>query len=115
MSWKKSSSAWGNEAAVRPAARASSGTSPDRGPEWQADSARHSTATVIDNLISGSAPPLFRSSLDMLNVFNNTNYSDYQVDYGSKGNVPANPVTFNQVGNILGVPRTLKLQGGVKF
>jgi hypothetical protein len=53
--------------------------------------------------------------LDMLNVFNNTNYSDYNVDYGSNGNVPANPVTFNQVGNILGVPRTLKLQGGVKF
>jgi len=53
--------------------------------------------------------------LDMLNVFNNTNYSDYNVDYGSNGNVSANPVTFNQVGNILGVPRTLKLQGGVKF
>jgi len=53
--------------------------------------------------------------LDLLNVFNNTNYSDYNVDYGSNGNVPANPVTFNQVGNILGTPRTLKLQGGVKF
>jgi hypothetical protein len=51
----------------------------------------------------------------MLNVFNNTNYSDYNVDYGSNGNVPANPVTFNQAGNILGTPRTLKLQGGVKF
>jgi hypothetical protein len=53
--------------------------------------------------------------LDMLNVFNNTNYSDYNVDYGSNGNLPANPVTFNQVGNILGTPRTLKLQAGVKF
>jgi len=53
--------------------------------------------------------------LDLLNVFNNTNYSDYNVDYGSNGNVNATPVTFNQVGNILGVPRTLKLQGGVKF
>jgi len=53
--------------------------------------------------------------LDLLNVFNNTNYSDYNVDYGSNGNVPANPVTFNQIGNILGTPRTLKLQGGVKF
>ena len=48
--------------------------------------------------------------LDLLNVFNNTNYSDYNVDYGSNGNVPANPVTFNQVGNILGTPRTLKLR-----
>ncbi len=53
--------------------------------------------------------------LDMLNVFNNTNYWDYNVDYGSNGNVPANPVTFNQAGNILGTPRTLKQQGGVKF
>ena len=52
---------------------------------------------------------------DLLNVFNNTNYSDYNVDYGTNGNVPEHPVTFNQVGNILGVPRTLKLQGGVKF
>jgi hypothetical protein len=50
-----------------------------------------------------------------LNVFNNTNYSDYNVNYGSGGNVNATPVTFNQVGNILGTPRTLKLQGGVKF
>jgi hypothetical protein len=48
-------------------------------------------------------------------VFNNTNYSDYNVDYFSNGNLPANPVTFNQVGNILGTPRTLKVQAGVKF
>lgn len=37
--------------------------------------------------------------LDLLNVFNNTNYADYNVNYG----------------NILGTPRTLKLQGGVRF
>ena len=53
--------------------------------------------------------------LDLLNVFNNTNYSDYNVKYGNTGTPPANPVTFNQVGNILGTPRTLKLQGGVRF
>jgi outer membrane receptor protein involved in Fe transport len=52
---------------------------------------------------------------DLLNVFNNTNYSDYNVNYGTNGTTPANPVTFNQVGNILGTPRTLKLQGGVRF
>jgi hypothetical protein len=50
--------------------------------------------------------------LDLLNVFNNTNYSDYNVNFGTTGVPPANPVTFNQVGNILGTPRTLKLQGG---
>ncbi|HWM70613.1 MAG TPA: TonB-dependent receptor [Steroidobacteraceae bacterium] len=53
--------------------------------------------------------------LDLLNVFNNTNYSDYNVNFGTTGVPPANPVTFNQVGNILGTPRTLKLQGGVRF
>jgi outer membrane receptor protein involved in Fe transport len=52
---------------------------------------------------------------DLLNVFNNTNYSDYNIDYGTNGMTPANPVTFNQVGNILGTPRTLKLQAGVRF
>jgi outer membrane receptor protein involved in Fe transport len=53
--------------------------------------------------------------LDLLNVFNNTNYSDYNINYGTSGVPPPNPVTFNQVGNILGTPRTLKLQGGVRF
>lgn len=53
--------------------------------------------------------------LDLLNVFNNTNYSDYNANYGNSGVLPAHPVTFNQVGNILGTPRTLKLQAGVRF
>ncbi|MDB6105276.1 MAG: rane protein, partial [Gammaproteobacteria bacterium] len=53
--------------------------------------------------------------LDLLNVFNNTNYADYNVNYGTTGVPPPNPVTFNQIGNILGTPRTLKLQAGVKF
>jgi outer membrane receptor protein involved in Fe transport len=53
--------------------------------------------------------------LDLLNVFNNTNYADYKVNYGTTGVPPAHPVTFNQIGNILGTPRTLKLQAGVRF
>jgi hypothetical protein len=52
---------------------------------------------------------------DLLNVFNNTNYAEYNLNYGHSGVPPPNPVTFNQVGNILGTPRTLKLQGGVRF
>jgi outer membrane receptor protein involved in Fe transport len=53
--------------------------------------------------------------LDLLNVFNNTNYADYNLNYGTTGTPPPNPVTFNQIGNILGTPRTLKLQAGVRF
>jgi hypothetical protein len=53
--------------------------------------------------------------LDLLNVFNNTNYADYNSNYGNTGVPPRNPVTFNQIGNILGTPRTLKLQAGVRF
>jgi hypothetical protein len=53
--------------------------------------------------------------LDLLNVFNNANFSEYTPNYGSAGTLPVHPVTFNQTGNITGVPRTLKLQGGVKF
>jgi hypothetical protein len=53
--------------------------------------------------------------LDLLNVFNNTNYADYNVNYGTTGVPLPNPVTFNRIGNILGTPRTLKLQAGVKF
>jgi hypothetical protein len=53
--------------------------------------------------------------LDFLNVFNNTNYSDYNVDFGNTGVLPPHPVTFNQIGNILSTPRTVKLQAGVRF
>jgi hypothetical protein len=53
--------------------------------------------------------------LDVLNVFDNTNYSDYNVNFGNTGVPPPNPVTFNQQGNILGTPRTLKLTAGVRF
>ena len=67
------------------------------------------------NLTGGTERPCAPVELDLLNVFNNTNYSDYNVSYGSNGVVPANPVTFSQVGNILGTPGSSKLQGGVKF
>jgi outer membrane receptor protein involved in Fe transport len=53
--------------------------------------------------------------LDLLNVFNNANFVDYVKNYGNTGTLPAHPVTFNQTGNIVGVPRTLKLQAGVRF
>jgi hypothetical protein len=53
--------------------------------------------------------------LDLLNVFNNYNFEDYLAHYGNSGVLNSNPVTFNQVGNITGVPRTLKLQWGVRF
>jgi hypothetical protein len=53
--------------------------------------------------------------LDLLNVFNKTNYADYNLDYGNTGVPPPSPVTFSQIGNILGTPRMLKLQAGVRF
>jgi hypothetical protein len=53
--------------------------------------------------------------LDLLNVFNNTNYGDYNTNYGTTGVPPSSPVTFNQNGSILSTPRTLKLQAGVRF
>jgi hypothetical protein len=37
------------------------------------------------------------------------------ISYGNTGVPPPDPVTFNQVGNILGTPRTLKLPAGVRF
>jgi hypothetical protein len=53
--------------------------------------------------------------LDFLNVFNWYNFSDYNTNYGSSGVLPRNPVTYNPTGNILGVPRTLKAQLGMRF
>jgi outer membrane receptor protein involved in Fe transport len=53
--------------------------------------------------------------LDLLNVFNWSNFSDYNTNYGSSGQLPPNPVSYNQIGNILGVPRTLKAQLGMRF
>jgi len=69
---------------------------------------------VTKNVDLGNAAALY-VRLDLLNVFNNTNYADYVTNYGTTGVPPPNPVTFNQIGNILATPRTLKLQAGVRF
>ena len=53
--------------------------------------------------------------IDALNVFDWYNYADYKSDYGSRGTLPANPVTYNPTGNIIGVPRTFKAQLGMRF
>ena len=53
--------------------------------------------------------------VDMLNVFNWYNFSDYNTNYGSTGTIPANAVTYNATGNIIGVPRTFKAQVGMRF
>lgn len=53
--------------------------------------------------------------VDVLNVFNWKNYNDYIENFYTNGvfNNPA--VTYNQNGNIVGVPRELKLTVGGKF
>jgi outer membrane receptor protein involved in Fe transport len=53
--------------------------------------------------------------LDGLNVFNWKNFADTNNNWGSGGVYNSDPVTFNQTGNINGVPRTLKLMVGAKF
>ena len=52
---------------------------------------------------------------DALNVFNYNNYADYLVSWGANGVANPNPVTYNRVGNITGVPRTFKMSMGFKF
>ena len=53
--------------------------------------------------------------LDVLNVFNWKNYNDYITDFGSNGVLNRNAVIYNPIGNIIDVPRTLKLTAGIKF
>jgi hypothetical protein len=53
--------------------------------------------------------------LDLLNAFNAANYSDYIVNWGQNGVRTPDPVTYNNVGNITGVPRTVKASLGMKF
>jgi TonB dependent receptor/Carboxypeptidase regulatory-like domain len=53
--------------------------------------------------------------LDGLNLINWHNYSDYSVNWGANGVPNPHPVAFNYIGNIDGVPRTLKLTMGAKF
>jgi len=52
---------------------------------------------------------------DVLNVFNFHNYSDYIVNYGANGVASQNPVSYNSIGNITGVPRTFKFTAGFRF
>jgi hypothetical protein len=53
--------------------------------------------------------------LDLLNAFNTANYTDYVVNWGQNGVPSREPVTYNSIGNITGVPRTLKASLGMKF
>jgi len=53
--------------------------------------------------------------LDILNVFNFHNYSDYVSNFGGNGAPNPNPVSYYANGNITGVPRTFKLTAGFRF
>jgi len=52
---------------------------------------------------------------DVLNAFNYANYSDYILNWGGNGVANRDPVTYNTIGNITGVPRTFKATMGVRF
>jgi hypothetical protein len=53
--------------------------------------------------------------VDLLNAFNTKNYTDYIVSWGSNGVPNSEPVKYNTIGNITGVPRTIKASLGMKF
>jgi hypothetical protein len=53
--------------------------------------------------------------IDLLNAFNYANYADYIANWGSNGVADPDPVRYNTIGNITGVPRTLKASLGMKF
>ncbi|HEY0800362.1 MAG TPA: hypothetical protein VGD54_05930, partial [Steroidobacteraceae bacterium] len=53
--------------------------------------------------------------LDGLNIINWHNYADTLNTWGTNGVANPNPVVYNYVGNINGVPRELKLSVGAKF
>ena len=63
--------------------------------------------------IAGRATVYVR--LDGLNVFNYENFSTTNNTWGANGIPNSNPVVFNKIGNITGVPRTFKLMVGAKF
>ena len=52
---------------------------------------------------------------DLLNAFNAENFSDYLLSWGANGVANPNPVRYNEIGNITGVPRTFKASLGMKF
>jgi hypothetical protein len=51
----------------------------------------------------------------VLNVFNSDNFNDYIVNWGQNGVSNRDPVRYNPIGNITGVPRTFKMSLGMKF
>ncbi|HEX3949710.1 MAG TPA: TonB-dependent receptor [Steroidobacteraceae bacterium] len=53
--------------------------------------------------------------LDGLNIFDFHNYADTLLNFGTGGVANPNPIVYNYAGNIVGVPRTLKLSVGAKF
>ncbi|MEO8803194.1 MAG: TonB-dependent receptor [Rudaea sp.] len=53
--------------------------------------------------------------VDLLNAFNYKNYSDYISNYGGNGVLNKYPVSYNSIGNITGVPRTIKMSLGLRF
>jgi outer membrane receptor protein involved in Fe transport len=53
--------------------------------------------------------------VDMLNIFNNQNFQDYEKSWGQNGVPNPQPVTFFRTGNIVGVPRTFKMTMGFRF
>jgi len=52
--------------------------------------------------------------VDVLNLFNVKNYNDY-TGGGDNGVVSHTSVAYNPIGNILGVPRTLRMTLSAKF
>jgi hypothetical protein len=55
----------------------------------------------------------FYLRLDVLNVLNDANFVDYTNEHGPDGLIVGG--RFNPVGNITGVPRTLRASFGFKF
>ncbi len=53
--------------------------------------------------------------MNVVNVFNNRNYSDIITNWVVNGTLNPHPVSYNPNGNIDGEPRQLKLTAGVKF
>ncbi|MBB6247513.1 TonB-dependent receptor [Rhodanobacter sp. A1T4] len=53
--------------------------------------------------------------LDLINVFNWDNYTQYIETFGTNGVLNRVPVIYNPIGEITGYPRTLKLSVGINF
>jgi hypothetical protein len=53
--------------------------------------------------------------VDLLNATDEENFNDTLQNWGSNGQLNPDPVRYNPVGNIKGVPRTVRLTFGAKF